>query len=247
MKIEICLPIKNEASILSANLNELKDFLVDNKEDSFRERTRVSLMVNGSLDDSFKIAQTYANKFPHLFSCSYIKESGKARAIKASWDKSEADILVFMDADFVVPLSYLTSIIKPLQTNDTDIVIASRYLAQSQLKRSFFKVFISQTYISLSQKILGLNHSDFQCGFKAIKKEAYHKLRPQLQDDNYFFDTELLLFARHHNLRVKEVPVTWQEHSNKVRKTKIKPISDSFIFIKNLFKLKRRYRDLAKG
>ncbi len=51
--------------------------------------------------------------------------------------------------------------------------------------------------------------SDAQCGFKALRREAAQQLLPLVEDDEWFFDTELLVTAQRLGLRIGEVPVDW--------------------------------------
>ena len=51
--------------------------------------------------------------------------------------------------------------------------------------------------------------SDAQCGFKALRRDAAEKLLPLVEDDEWFFDTELLVTAERLGLRIGEVPVDW--------------------------------------
>jgi hypothetical protein len=53
--------------------------------------------------------------------------------------------------------------------------------------------------------------SDAQCGFKAIKRSVAQELLAQVEDGEWFFDTELLLLAEERRLRISEVPVDWIE------------------------------------
>ena len=41
---------------------------------------------------------------------------------------------------------------------------------------------------------------DAQCGFKAVRADVARRLLPAIEDDEWFFDTELLLLARHNGL-----------------------------------------------
>ena len=50
---------------------------------------------------------------------------------------------------------------------------------------------------------------DAQCGFKALRTDIAHRLLPAVQDEEWFFDTELLLLAEQNGLRIHEVPVDW--------------------------------------
>jgi putative flippase GtrA len=51
--------------------------------------------------------------------------------------------------------------------------------------------------------------SDAQCGFKALRRDVAQELLPKVQDQHWFFDTELLVLAQRHGLRIHEVPVDW--------------------------------------
>ncbi|MDP7470699.1 MAG: hypothetical protein QGI79_07820, partial [Dehalococcoidia bacterium] len=46
---------------------------------------------------------------------------------------------------------------------------------------------------------------------KALTDVAARDLVPQVRNQNWFFDTELLLLAAHRGYTVHEVPVTWKE------------------------------------
>ncbi len=53
--------------------------------------------------------------------------------------------------------------------------------------------------------------ADAQCGFKAIRSEVAQALVPLVEDDGWFFDTELLVLAERSGLRIHEVPVDWTD------------------------------------
>jgi putative flippase GtrA len=50
-----------------------------------------------------------------------------------------------------------------------------------------------------------------QCGFKAVRREVANALLPAIEDDGWFFDTELLLLAERNGLRIHQVPVDWTD------------------------------------
>ena len=68
---------------------------------------------------------------------------------------------------------------------------------------------ISRAYNLLLKLTLRGHFSDAQCGFKALRREAAEKLLPLVEDDEWFFDTELLVTAERLGLRIGEVPVDW--------------------------------------
>ena len=56
---------------------------------------------------------------------------------------------------------------------------------------------------------LGSHFSDAQCGFKAMRADAARLCLPLVEDNDWFFDTELLVLAERNGLRIHEVPVDW--------------------------------------
>ena len=77
--------------------------------------------------------------------------------------------------------------------------------------RQWKREVISRCYNLLIKTLFGNRFSDAQCGFKAIKCGAAQALLPQVEDNEWFFDTELLLLAEERCLRISEVPVDWIE------------------------------------
>ena len=68
---------------------------------------------------------------------------------------------------------------------------------------------ISRGYNLVVHAALRNGFSDAQCGFKALRSEVARALLPLVQDDRWFFDTELLVLAERSGLRIHEVPVDW--------------------------------------
>jgi putative flippase GtrA len=68
---------------------------------------------------------------------------------------------------------------------------------------------ISRSYNLLLRGTLGTSLPDAQCGFKAIRSAVAERLLPLVEDDGWFFDTELLFLAERIGLRIHEVPVDW--------------------------------------
>jgi putative flippase GtrA len=66
-------------------------------------------------------------------------------------------------------------------------------------------------YNRLLHLFLRARFSDAQCGFKAIRAPVARRLLLEIQDDGWFFDTELLVGAQRRGLRIHEVAVDWVE------------------------------------
>lgn len=234
MFIEFCLPVYNEEKILKKNTLRLLDYC---QNQNFDFVWQIVLINNGSIDNSEKICQELSNKYSQI-KIETIKQSGRGQAIKQYWQKSKADIVVYMDIDLAVSLDNVPDLINPIIEGKYDLAIGSRLLPDSKINRSFIRELSSQSYNFLSKIILNHNFSDLQCGFKAIKTGVFKKIVPYIQNNKWFFDTELIIFANYFGYKIKEIPVNWQENRYDQRKSKVNVIKDSIKFVVNLIKLK---------
>ncbi|MGI6347598.1 MAG: glycosyltransferase [Patescibacteria group bacterium] len=188
---------------------------------------KIVLLLNGTHDQSESIAFNLKNKNKEIEIFS-LPEKGKGNALKKYFNYSSASFLIYMDVDLAV------------SEDDYDLIIGSRLLKSSQTNRSLLREISSRTYIYLSKLIIKHPFSDLQCGFKGIKKEAWKQISPLILDKYWFFDTELLIFTSRFNFKFKEIPVSWSENRYEKRKTKVKVIRDTWKFIKNLIRLRKR-------
>lgn len=240
MKIDFCLPTHNEEKILEKNTLKLLDFL---QNQNFNFDWEIIILLNGCNDFSLEITKKLTGQNARLKFLAY-EQAGKGAAIKQGFGQSQADILVYMDIDLAVALEDIPKLIQPILDNQADLAFGSRMAAESNTNRSFFRGLSSKIYILLSKIILNHQFSDLQCGFKAINKQAFEKILPNIKDNRWFFDTELIIFAKKENFKIKEIPVGWEENRYDERKSKIKVASDGWIFFKKLIGLQIR---LANG
>lgn len=235
MTIEFCLPVYNEEKILKDNILKLFSYC---QKQNFNFTWQIVIINNGSTDHSLPIANDLAKKYPKTIKVENIEQAGKGRAIKTYGLKNKADIIAYMDIDLAVSLNNISNLVNPIILNKADLVIGSRLLPNSKTSRTFFRGLSSQIYNFLAKIILGHNFSDLQCGFKAIKTSIFKKIIPYIEDNKWFFDTELIAYVNHFGYQVKEIPVDWSENRYQKRKSKLNLIKDGFKFLINLIKLR---------
>jgi hypothetical protein len=116
-----------------------------------------------------------------------------------------------MDVDLSTDLRALLPLIAPLLSGHSEIAIGSRLLPSSRVVRSTKRALISRSYNRILHSVLGARFSDAQCGFKAVRADAVRELLDAVRDESWFFDTELLILAQWHGMRIHEVAVDWVE------------------------------------
>ena len=234
MYVEFCLPAYNEEKILKDSVIKVLEFC---RKQNWPFDWKMYILVNGSIDKTEEIAKELSRS-NHEVSFRVLGQSGKGYALSQHWKSSQADVLVCMDVDLAVSLEDLPKLINSIIENGNDLAIGSRLLPGSETDRSLVRELSSQTYNLLSRLILGHRFSDLQCGFKCITKKAFDQVSAYTQNNFWFFDTELIIFANFFKMKIEEIPVEWQENRYEKRKTKVKLLKDSLDFIYRLFRLR---------
>src|ERR687889_1957565 len=206
VSVEVVVPVYNEQEALPKSIPALCAYL----ETYFPYRWSVVIADNASTDATLAVAERLAARDSHV-RVLHLEEKGRGRALKAAWLASEADIVAYMDVDLSTNLWSFLPLVAPLATGQSDVAIGSRLLRGAMVTRQWKRELISRCYNVLIKALFGNGFSDAQCGFKAVKRSVAQELLPQIEDGEWFFDTELLLLAEERGYRISEVPVDWIE------------------------------------
>ena len=125
--------------------------------------------------------------------------------------KSDADIVAYMDVDLSTDLDALLPLVAPIASGHSDVAIGTRLADGAHVIRGPKREVISRIYNLLLRFALHNRFTDAQCGFKAIRTNDARVLLPAVEDNEWFFDTEILTLAERNGLRVHEVPVDWSD------------------------------------
>jgi glycosyltransferase involved in cell wall biosynthesis len=204
--VEVVIPVYNEEEALPESIPALYNYLTE----YFPYRWSIVIADNASTDATPSVAEKLAARYPRV-SVLHLEEKGRGRALKAVWSASEADIVAYMDVDLSTNLWSFLPLVAPLATGHSDVAIGSRLLKGATVTRQWRREVISRCYNLLVKAMFGNGFSDAQCGFKALKRAAAEELLPEVEDNEWFFDTELLLAAEERGYRISEVPVDWIE------------------------------------
>jgi putative flippase GtrA len=204
MQIEIAMPVHNEEAVLADSIRRLSDHL----RAGFPFSTAIVIVDNASTDGTWAIARRLAAELPEVRAVR-LEQKGRGRALKAVWLASDADVVAYMDIDLSTDLDALLPLVAPLVSGHSDLAIGTRLARGSQVIRGPKRELISRSYNLMLRAALWARFSDAQCGFKAIRADRARALLPLVQDEAWFFDTELLVLAQRCGLRIHEVPVDW--------------------------------------
>ena len=199
-RIEIVVPVYNEAAALDSSVRRLLHFL----EHSAPFDWRIVIADNASTDRTWSIARRLRTELDRVDAL-HLEQKGRGRALRAAWSASDADILCYMDVDLSTDLCALPPLVASIASGHSDLSIGTRLAPGSRVVRSRKREVISRAYNRLLQLVLRARFSDAQCGFKAIRANLARDLLSEVADERWFFDTELLIVAQRRGLRIHEV------------------------------------------
>jgi glycosyltransferase involved in cell wall biosynthesis len=202
--VDVVVPVHCEEHVLDRNVRTLHRFLSRALPMTFR----ITVVDNASTDATWSVAQRLADELPEVCAVRTPRK-GRGHALRTAWLASDAPVLAYMDVDLSTDLAALLPLVAPLLSGHSDLAIGTRLARSSRVVRGPKRELISRGYNLLLHAVLRTGFSDAQCGFKAIRADAARLLLPLVQDDAWFFDTELLVLAERAGLRVYEVPVDW--------------------------------------
>ena len=203
-RIEIVVPVYNEDASLQDSIRRLHAFLSDELPYAWR----IVIADNASTDATLAIARALAFELDHT-TVLHLDQKGRGRALRAAWTASDADVLCYMDVDLSTDLRALLPLVSSLIAGHSEVAIGSRLAPGSHVVRGRKREFISRSYNRMLHLGLRTTFSDAQCGFKAIRADAARRLLPEIEDQGWFFDTELLVLAQRRGMRIHEVAVDW--------------------------------------
>lgn len=157
---------------------------------------------DGSRDGSLQVIRGLAEKDPNVHAVVLRRNFGKAAALSAGFEEARGEIVITMDADLQDDPCELRAFIEKLDEG-YDLVSGWKYNRLDPLEKRL----PSKLFNRVTRKLSGVQLHDFNCGFKAYRREVvkiidvygeYHRYIPVLAHREGFRITEIKV---HHNKR----------------------------------------------
>ncbi|MGF9650258.1 bifunctional glycosyltransferase family 2/GtrA family protein [Pseudarthrobacter oxydans] len=204
LALEIVVPVYNEEAVLETSIIRLAEYLTHEMPSTWK----ITIADNASTDRTPVIAARLSEHMPNV-EYRRLEVKGRGLALRDAWGASDAKVLAYLDVDLSTDLAALPPLVAPLLSGHSDMSIGTRLGQSSRVSRGPKREFISRSYNFLLRRTMQVRFSDAQCGFKAIRADVAKRLLPHVEDNGWFFDTELLIIAERSGLRIHEIPVDW--------------------------------------
>ena len=243
--VEVVIPVYNEQRALPESIPVLRDFLAS---DRVPYDWRILIADNASTDSTPEVGRKLEAENEGKVKYVRIERKGRGCALKQVWLDSPMDVVSYMDVDLSTGIDAFPALIRAIAEEGYDVAIGSRLAKGAKVERSLKRRVLTLGYNSMIKGMFFTGFSDAQCGFKAVSREAAQTLIPLIEDNNWFFDTELLILAEKAGYKVKDVPVEWIEDTD----TRVKIVATVSEDVRGLIRMRlgrpwRRAKAAAKA
>jgi glycosyltransferase involved in cell wall biosynthesis len=233
--LSVILPVYNECNRLQACVKKLDAYLC-------KEFGRYEIMIieDNSTDSSYEIARRIAGDNKNVVLMHNDRRLGRGTSLAAAIRKARGDLVIYMDVDLATDISHTRVLVDGLK-NGASVATGSRLMKDSRDNRPASRDIASRSYNWLVRHLFGSHLYDHQCGFKGFKKKDVLKVIDRVQDNHWFWDTELLVLCQRLGMKVLEFPVKWEHNGgDQLNPSKVKVLRDSILMGRKLLKLKYR-------
>ena len=160
-----------------------------------------------------------------------------------------AERVIQMDADFSHDPAALPGLLAPLDADEADLVIGSRYTAGGQvLDWGLGRRIISRGGSLFARIVLGLPANDLTGGFKAWRAPTLAAIPfDGVHAGGYVFQIEMTFRASRAGARVREVPITFRDRRVGQSKMSRRIIVEALVVVVELRAEELRDRALRRG
>lgn len=230
MKIFIVIATYNEKENIDLLIKEILALQIPD--------LKITVVDDNSPDGTADIVRkNYSNQAVELIV--RINERGYGSAHIAGFKqalKEGAEIIISMDADFSHQPKVLPEMIKEINSG-YDLVIGSRRIAGGEIIGwGVTRKLASKTAMIITRAILGIKTKDVTTGFRAYRANILSILNlDTIESNGYSFLEELIYRCEKKNLKIKEIPIVFNDRQMGKSKFSIQEIAKFFITI---FKLR---------
>jgi glycosyltransferase involved in cell wall biosynthesis len=197
----VVMPAFNEGRVIASVIHRVRETVPD---------AHIVVINDGSSDNTASVATAAGARVVTLpYNCGYgvALQTGLTYAFRAG-----AELVITMDADGQHDPRSIDALIQPVRKGERDLVLGSRYLAQSVSYRiPALRQFVSRCLSLLLSFIAGQPLTDTTTGFQCMNRQTVGRFVTLKDFPEKTPDADLILYAIMTGVRVCEVPVTMHE------------------------------------
>lgn len=232
--VSVVLACYNEEEVLAGSFEAIKDTL-----DDLGRPYEILFVDDLSRDRTREIIRKIVDAHPGLDIRVILHErnQGRGATVTDGFRAARGEIAGYLDVDLEVHARYIPSLVRAIEKG-ADVATVRRIYA-FQL-RSIDRYFMSRGYSFLVRKLLGVPIHDTETGYKFFRRERLLAVLDEIEDGGWFWDTEFMVRALRHGLRLEEIPGAYVRRRDKT--STVSGLRDSAAYFAKLVRFRRTLR-----
>lgn len=221
VEVSVVLPAYNEEATIENTVETTLTTL-----DSFLPAGTYEVLVaeDGCDDRTPEIADRLEAEDDHVRHFHSDERLGRGGALNHAFRAADGETLVYFDTDLATDMRHLEELVESVRSGEYQFATGSRWMPQNVADRPAKRDFASRGFNGLTRLFLSSDLKDHQCGFKAFDRDALFDVLENVEDEHWFWDTEVLVRAQRRGYDIKEFAVDWEPKGD----TKVDLVRDVF-------------------
>jgi glycosyltransferase AglD len=232
--LSLVLACYNEEQILAESFRGIREVL-----EALGRPFEVIFVDDVSRDGTRALIERIVRENPDLDLRVILHEANRGRGatVTDGFRAARGVLTGYLDVDLEVHCRYIPSLMRALEKG-ADIATVRRIYA-FQLG-SLDRYFMSRGYSWLVRHLLRIDVRDTETGYKFFRRDKLLPLLDEIEDQGWFWDTEVIVRALRRGLRIVEVPGAYLRRGDKA--STVQGVRDSLRYFGKLLSFRRRLR-----
>ncbi|WP_115865119.1 flippase-like domain-containing protein [Halorussus litoreus] len=206
VEVSVVLPAYNEEATIENTVETTLDTLA-----GFLPAGTFEVIVaeDGCDDRTPEIADRMAAEDDRIRHFHSDERLGRGGALNRAFEAADGETLVYFDTDLATDMKHLEHLVESVRSGEYDFATGSRWMPGDEADRPAKRDVASRGFNGLTRLFLSSEMRDHQCGFKAFDRTALFDVLDDVEDEHWFWDTEVLVRAQRRGYAVEEFAVDW--------------------------------------
>lgn len=228
--VSLILPCYNESGLFAESVSRIRGVMEHSK-----FSYEIIFVDDKSHDETPSLIRAVCAGYPKLRAVFHTKNCGRGQSVKDGIHIARGKVVGYIDIDCEVSPVYIPSMVALILMRHADVVIGRRFYRSSP--RAIVREVLSRGYQWLSDCLIGTGRLDTESGYKFFNRKKIIPLLKHTKHRGWFWDTEIMVYARRARLMIKEVPVLFLRRFDKTSSVRIIP--DTIDYLIHLYRFRR--------
>jgi len=169
------------------------------------------------------------------------QNTGRGGAVSDGFRAAHGEVAGYIDIDLEVHARYIPSHYLAIKHGGYDVATAFRVYKFHW--RSLDRYILSRGYAWLKGALLKLPVKDSETGYKFFRRDKLLPLLNEVEDQGWFWDTEVMARAWARGYRIVEIPCLFLRRFDKT--SSVSGLRDSARYFRKLWRFRKRFRAAA--